>query len=125
VAAVGVLLGVGFYVSALVLALLSALSMSLLRHLETCLPSRSTLDVQLSLRVGHAPQLDDLAAAAAARGHQVVRESLVINVDHARPVWRFAVVATDRARAASPSMLAEALTSAEGIESFSITPVRL
>jgi len=124
VAAVGVLLGVGFYAAAISLALLAGLSMSALRRLEARLPGRSTLDVQLCFRAGHMPRLDELSAVAVARGHQIVRESLVINVANGRPVWRFAVVSIDRAKAASPTMLAEEMTVAEGIESFSITPVR-
>jgi putative Mg2+ transporter-C (MgtC) family protein len=125
VAAVGVLLGVGFYAAAILLAVLSALAMSLLRRLEARLPGRSTLDVQLKFRAGHAPRFDDLSAAAVARGHEIVRESLVINFAEAQAIWRFSVVSIERSRAASHSSLAEELARAEGIDSFTIAPVRL
>ncbi len=124
VAAVGVLLGVGFYIAAILLAVLSALSMTALRRLEARLPGRSVLHVQLKFRTGHAPNFGELSAAAQARGHELVRESLVITSTADKPVWRFSVVAEDRSRAASQASLAEELARAAGIESFSITPVR-
>ncbi|GIL05396.1 MAG: hypothetical protein BroJett031_19160 [Betaproteobacteria bacterium] len=124
VAAVGVLLGVGFYAAAILLAVLSAVSMSALRRLEVRLPGRSRLDVQLKFRGEHLPSFSDLSAAAAARGHRIVPESLVISFADGQPIWRFSVVSIDRATAASQPMLAEELATAEGIDSFSITPVR-
>ena len=46
--AIGVLLGVGFYAAALLLALLCMASMSMLHRLEARLPGRSTLEVCLT-----------------------------------------------------------------------------
>jgi len=40
------------------------------------------------------------------------------------PVWRFCVVGLDRSRATSPALLAEEMSSADGVASFSIVPVR-
>jgi hypothetical protein len=39
-------------------------------------------------------------------------------------VWRFCVVALDRARAASPTLLAQEMAVSDGVASFSIVPVR-
>jgi putative Mg2+ transporter-C (MgtC) family protein len=123
--AIGVLLGVGFYAAALLLALLCMASMSLLHRLEVRLPGRSTLEVTLSFGRDGAPPFEELARQAEARGYQVQRSSLRINFAESRPVWRFCVTARDRARAASPVALAEELSAAPGVDSFSIVPVRL
>jgi putative Mg2+ transporter-C (MgtC) family protein len=124
VAAIGVLVGVGFYAAALLMALLSTLSMSLLRRLEVKLPGRATMEIALTFREGHGAKLDELAKAAEARGYQFLHDSLTITFADNQPVWRFGVVAIERSRAVSPALLAEELASSEGVAKFSIAPVR-
>jgi putative Mg2+ transporter-C (MgtC) family protein len=122
--AIGVLLGVGFYAAALLLALLCMLSMSLLHRVEALLPGRATLDVTLSFRPTHPPSYEILAGIAAARGYRLLRDSLSISFADGRPVWRFSVVALDRASATSTALLADEIAAFEGVSSFSINPVR-
>ena len=122
--AIGVLLGVGFYAAALLLALLCMASMSMLHGLETRLPGRSTLEVSLTFGPLGPPTFEELGAVAQAQGYRVLHESLRITFADSLPVWRFCVVALDRARATSPASLAQQLATSEGVESFSIVPVR-
>jgi len=122
--AVGVLLGVGFYAAALLMALLCMVSMSLLQRLEARLPGRSTLEVCLTFSAAGPPKFDELAAQAESRGYRVLRDSLRISFTDSLPMWRFCVVALDRTRAASPDSLAQDMATAEGVASFSIVPVR-
>jgi putative Mg2+ transporter-C (MgtC) family protein len=122
--AIGVLLGVGFYAAALLLAVLCMLSMSLLHRLEGLLPGRSTLDVTLTFHPGNPPSYDELSGVAQARGYRMLSNSLNITFADSRPVWRFSVVALDRSRATSPAALAEEMAAAEGVAGFSIVPVR-
>ena len=124
VAAIGVLIGVGFYGVAVLLAVLCMLSMSLLRDVEAKLPGRTTLDVSLTFRVGTPPSFERLAAAAEARGYQLLRESLTITFADQSSVWRFGAVALDRSRAASPALLAQELSSWEDVAGFAIAPLR-
>lgn len=122
--AIGVLLGVGFYAAALLLALLCMVSMSLLHRLELRLPGRSTLDVSLKFRPSHPPSYEELAGMAAARGYRLLRNSLCISYADGSPVWRFSVIALDRSSSTSPAQLAEEMAASEGVASFSIAPVR-
>lgn len=122
--AVGVLLGVGFYPAALLMAVLCTLSMSTLQRLEAKLPGRATLELCLTFSAAGPPSFDELAAQAESRGYLVQRESLRISFTDSLPMWRFWVVALDRARAASPDSLAQDLATNDGVASFSITPVR-
>ncbi|MDP9145644.1 MAG: MgtC/SapB family protein [Actinomycetota bacterium] len=124
VSAVGVLMGAGFYAAALLFALLCAFSMSLLQRLERRLPGRANLDVTLSFRPGFHPDLEEIAKVAKQRGYRVIRDTVTINFADNQPVWRFAAVAMERSRALSPALLAEELSSFEGMAKFSITPVR-
>jgi putative Mg2+ transporter-C (MgtC) family protein len=122
--AIGVLLGVGFYAAALLLALLCMASMSMLHRLEAKLPGRATLEVCVTFGSIGPPPFDELAQRAAARGYRVLRDSLRITFSERQPVWRFCVVALDRARAASPALLAQEMAVSDGVASFSIVPVR-
>jgi putative Mg2+ transporter-C (MgtC) family protein len=124
VSVIGVLLGVGFYAAALLLALLCALSMSVLRRVEAKLPGGATMDVTLTFGQGYRPHLDELYGSAETRGYRLLRDSLAITSVDNRPVWRFSVVAIERSRAVSPALLADELASSAGIASFSIVPVR-
>ncbi len=122
--AVGVLLGVGFYAAALLMALLCTLSMSMLQRLEAKLPGRSTLEVCLTFSAAGQPRFAELAEQAESRGYRVLRDSLRISFADSQPMWRFCVVALDRSRAASPDSLAQDMAAADGVASFSIVPVR-
>jgi len=121
---IGVLLGIGFYAAALLLALLCMASMTLLHRLEARLPGRSTLEVCVTFGARHAPVFEELASVAEARGYRVIHESLRITCADRSPVWRFCVVGLDRSRATSPALLAQEMSSADGVASFSIAPVR-
>ena len=122
--AVGILLGVGFYPAALLMALLCMLSMSMLHQLETKLPGRSTLEVCVTFGGVGPPTFDELAEQAEAHGYLVLRNSLRITFADSLPVWRFCVVAQDRARATSPVLLAQEMSTSAGVTGFSIVPVR-
>ena len=122
--ATGVLLGVGFYAAALLLAVLCMLSMSVLPRLEGLLPGRSTLDVTLTFRTADPPSFDELSGIAELHGYRVLRNSLSITFAESRPVWRFSVVALDRSRATLPAALAQEIAATEGVTGFSIVPVR-
>jgi len=124
VAAIGVLLGVGFYGAAVLFAVFCMLAMSLLRKLEAKLPGRATLEVSLTFRTGTSPDLEELVAGAQARGYQLVRESLTITSADQLSVWRFGAVALDRSRATSPALLAYELSTLEGVAGFAIVPSR-
>jgi putative Mg2+ transporter-C (MgtC) family protein len=122
--AIGVLLGVGLYAAALLMALRCTLSMSVLHDLEGRLPARATLEVCLRFGPAGPPDFADLVRLAESRGYRVQKDSLGITFADSLPVWRFYVVALDRTRAASPALLAQEMAASEGVASFSIAPVR-
>ncbi len=124
VAAIGVLLGVGFFGAAVLLAVLCMLSMSLLRDVEAKLPGRATLDISLTFQRGSTPSFELLFAAAEVRGYELLRESLTITFADQLLVWRFGAVALDRSRAASPALLAQELSTRDEVAGFAIAPLR-
>ena len=123
-AATGVLLGVELYGAALLLALLSTLSMTLVRQIERRLPGRAGFDVTLTFRGEEAPAFDEMVKVAQAHGYRVQGDSFSITFSDSQPLWRFSVVALDRSRSTSPAMLAQELARSHEILRFSIVPVR-
>ncbi|WP_304441002.1 MgtC/SapB family protein [Cupriavidus sp. D384] len=124
VAATGVLLGVGFYAAALLLAVLCVASMSLMHPLESRLPGRMTLDLSLTFQPREAPDLNLVIELARSRGYRVLNDTLTITYADHQAVWRVSLVAPDKARALSPAALAAEMAATEGVSRFSIVPVR-
>ena len=122
--AIGVLLGVGFYGSAIFLAVLCAASMSLMVKLENWLPTRTALGISLTFRQGFIPKADVLSRAAQARGYRFVADSLSITYEGGQSVWKFMAVTQDQNRLMSPGELAEELSSFDGVVSFNISHAR-
>jgi len=125
VSAIGVLLGTGLFGAAILMALLCMLSLSWVHRLEARLPGRTTLEVCLTFGASGSPPFEELIAVAESRGYRVLQESLRITFADSKPVWRFNVLALDRVRAAKPALLAQEMAAADGVDSFSIVPVRV
>jgi putative Mg2+ transporter-C (MgtC) family protein len=123
-AATGVLLGVELYGAALLLALLSMLSMTLVHQIERKLPGRAAFDVSLTFKENAAPEFEELVRVALAHGYRVARESFSITFSDSQPLWRFGVMALDRSRSTSPALLAQELARSADVARFSIVPVR-
>jgi putative Mg2+ transporter-C (MgtC) family protein len=123
-AATGVLLGVELYAAALLLALLSMLSMTLVHEIERKLPGRAAFDVCLTFHRDAAPAFEEMVNVALAHGYRVLRESFSVTFSDSQPLWRFSVVALDRSRSTSPALLAQELARSDDVARFSIVPVR-
>jgi putative Mg2+ transporter-C (MgtC) family protein len=123
-AAVGVLLGVGLYASALILAGLCMLSMTLVHQAERWLPGRASFHVTLTFRREFGQRFDELAKVTEAHGYRAVPASFSFSFDDNHPVWRFCVMALNRSRSTSPAQLAHELAKSEDITRFSIVPMR-
>jgi putative Mg2+ transporter-C (MgtC) family protein len=123
-AAVGVLLGVGLYASALLLAGLCMLSMTLVHAIEKRLPGRASFHVTLTFRRHSERRFEELAQTAENHGYRALPASFSFSFDDNHPVWRFCVVALHRSRSTSPAQLAHELAASEDITRFSIVPMR-
>jgi putative Mg2+ transporter-C (MgtC) family protein len=122
--AIGVLVGVGFYAAAIMLALLCMLAMTWLQRIEERLPARARLDVTLACAVGSAPSYEEVDAQAQRRGYAILRETLNVSYADALLVWRFQVISLDRSQAITPATLAQGLAAAGTFTRFSVSPVR-
>jgi putative Mg2+ transporter-C (MgtC) family protein len=122
--AIGILVGVGFYASAMLLALLSAVCMMWVSRLEGWLPSRQAVAIVLRFRKGFTPHENVLRAAALNRGYEIAGGSLSISYRSGQPEWQFVAVALTKDAGAPISELAAELTGFEGVEDFQLSHAR-
>ncbi|NNG25053.1 MgtC/SapB family protein [Telluria aromaticivorans] len=122
--AIGILVGVGFYLAAMGLAFFSAMIMIYLNRLETLLPARHAVAVRMRFKPHVMPREDVLRKAALERGYEIAGSSLTISSEKGRQEWRFVALALSRKSGAPLSELADQLAAFEGLEAFQLSHAR-
>jgi putative Mg2+ transporter-C (MgtC) family protein len=121
---IGILVGVGFYLAAMSLALFSAMIMIYLSRIEAVLPSRHAVAVTVHFAPHFRPQEEQLRKFALERGYEIAGGSLTIGSEHGRQEWRFVALALSRRSGTPISQLADELGHFEGVESFLLSHAR-
>ena len=122
--AIGVMVGVGFYAAAILLAVLSALCMSVVYRLEQWLPSRSGVAIVVRFHKNFLPHEEVLRKVSLEHGYDIARGTLSITFRDGQPEWHFLAVARDKRKGAPVSDLATMMSHYKGVESFHVTPAR-
>lgn len=122
--AIGILVGVGFYMAAIGLAVMAAGIMIYLSKLEAWLPSRHAVAISIRFQKGFIPKIDALRALALERGYELAGGSLTISSEDCAQEWRFVALALSKRSGAPMTVLAEELSNYEGIASFQISHAR-
>lgn len=121
---IGVMMGVGFYLSAFALALLSVFCMTWITKFENWLPSRQAVAVVLQFRHAFVPREDILRRLALHRGYEIAGGSISIKFQDGKPEWHFVAVALGRRSEARITDLAAELSVFDGVESFHLSHSR-
>ena len=122
--AIGILVGVGFYLAAMGLAFFSAMIMIYLNRLETLLPARHAVAVRMRFKPQVMPREDVLRRAALEHGYEIAGSSLTISSEEGRQEWRFVALALSRKSGAPLAELADQLAAFEGLEAFQLSHAR-
>jgi putative Mg2+ transporter-C (MgtC) family protein len=120
----GIMVGIGFYMAAIGLAILCALSMTFLSRLEKWLPSRHAVAIMMRFTKGFVPREDLLRGAALRRGYEIAGGSLMIASHSGQVEWRFVAVALGKRSGAPLPQLAAELNAFEGVDSFQLSHAR-
>ncbi|MGH8808284.1 MAG: MgtC/SapB family protein [Noviherbaspirillum sp.] len=120
----GVLVGVGFDLSAMLLALMSAVCMIWIPAMVRWLPARQAIAIEMRFREGFAPSEEKLRASALRRGYEIAPGSISIAVQNGKTEWHFVAVAFDKSSGAPISDLAREMSEFEGIEGFHLSHAR-
>ena len=122
--AIGILVGVGFYLSAMLLALMSAVCMIWVPKVTNWLPARQAIAIVMRFRQGVSPTEQRLRDAAAKRGYEIAGGSISISVENGKMEWHFVAVAFNKTSGAPISELAHEMDQFEGLESFQLSHAR-
>lgn len=122
--AIGVMVGVGFYAAAIMLALLSALCMLGLSKLEARLPQRPAIGITLRFIKNFQADEGELCAFLLTHGFSMATGSVSINFSNGSPEWRFVAVANCRHCGTPMIALAQSLEKHAGVHSFQIAHAR-
>lgn len=121
---IGIMVGVGFYASAMLLALMCTLCMILVSRLESWLPSRQAVAVVLRFRKGEIPREEVLRRITMERGYEIAGGSLSIMFEEEQAKWQFVAVALSKASGKPLAELARELTHFEGVVGFNLSYAR-
>ena len=122
--AIGIMVGVGFYPTAVLLAMLSAICMMWVSKLENWLPSRPAVSIVLQFKKGFEPDEVKLRERVLTQGYQLASGSISISLKEGMPEWKFVAIALGKGKGATMSVLAQELTRTDGVENFFISPAR-
>lgn len=122
---IGILVGVGFYLSAIVLSVLSALLMAMGHQLEQWLPSHNEITVSLSFKEGFLTNLETMTAILKEHDFLVETETISISSTNQCQEWRFVAVSIrkERIKTHIPT-ITEALSRIDGVIGYFVSYVR-
>lgn len=123
-AAMGVMVGVGFYGAAIAIAVLCVVSMGWVRSLASKLPTRPTLGVTMTFEKTALPDEAAIANAARREGYEFQQDSLSISAEGNHVLWRFTITALQGQARSSLAHLASELSSTDRVVSFSLEHTR-
>ena len=121
--AIGVLVGIGYYATAILMTFLATVGMHMLHRIEHLLPSHHELMVRLRFAKGITPLDAKLRHLVAENGYDLADATLSVIVEAGGVEWHF--MATSRNKGtASTEKLAHDLASTIGVESLQVSPAR-
>ena len=119
--AIGVMVGIGFYAAAMLLALLSVLCMMWVSKLESWLPTRQAVAIFLRFRKEFVPQEEAVRAMVDRRGYELADGTVAIALQDGQVEWRFVAIARVKSTGAPLSALAQAVKDFDGVDSFHLS----
>lgn len=122
--AIGILVGVGFYAAAILLAFLSAACMIWVFKLESWLPARQAISIVMQFEEGFVVSESAIRALALARGYELAGGSIIISYKEGKAEWRFVAVALNRKLATSISALSDEMSKFEGLVAYQLAHAR-
>jgi putative Mg2+ transporter-C (MgtC) family protein len=121
---IGIMVGVGFYAAAMMLALLCALSMVWMSKLESWLPSRQAVAISLKFEKNFRPTVQLLNEIANVHGYDIASGTISISCRNEVHEWSFVAVARSRQKMGPLSDLAHELGQSPGVNSFQLAFAR-
>lgn len=122
--AIGVLIGVGFYMAAILLTGMSALVMMWISKLETWLPARHAVAIVLNFDTSAAPSEKELDEKMFTLGFEIAKSSLMISSGSDKQTWHFSAIALLHNRNYSIPDITTKLSEYKGVNSLQVAFAR-
>ena len=119
--AIGVMIGIGFYAAAMLLALFSVLCMMWVSKLEGWLPTRQAVAMFVRFRKDCVPQELALKQMIDRRGYDLADGTVAIALKDGQTEWHFVAIARAQSVGAPLSELAEEVSAFAGVESYQLS----
>ncbi len=121
-AAVGVIIGVGFYAAAIAAALLTIVAMSSFRRLETALPHQTVMHLTLVFLRDKAPVAEAIRAKAREHGYDIIDWAFHLKNGSGHFEYQLVLQANG---SPDPMELINQLASADAVVEFRLSPSRI
>lgn len=122
-AAIGILIGLGFYVAGIALALLCAFSMSIVLQLEEWLPKLRRYYFELSYTAEGQPNIQELAILATTYGLHLREDTVSLGITKNHQICAFTATSGPRNHVDMNGFI-KVLQETSGLERFTISPER-
>lgn len=122
--ATGILVGVGFYGSAIILTLLSLGCMLTVPYIEGKLPQKRAIQLTVTFKEGFVPDESKIKAALQTRGYAFADNSLIVHMKKNHMQWTFSAQAIPGTPTASISTITQELSQYPGVTSFTVAHSR-
>ena len=120
--AIGILVGVGFYLAAAALTALIVASISVVPRIERRLPARAVMLVKVRFRDGFRPEFEEIHRYLAERGMQIPPNTLCIANKQGQFDLECLVLGDSVTKADSMSRIVRELSDMPDVERFTVTP---
>lgn len=122
--AIGILVGVGFYATAILVTGLSVVSMMWVNKLEFWLPARRSIHISLHFKKGAETTEEKLVEFARSNGYDIATRTFNISIGAEQSDWSFIAVAHNKESDHSLPALADKFSKMEGVESLHLSQAR-
>lgn len=121
--AIGILCGAGFYPAAIMLALISSVTMIWGGAIETALPSRHAVAVNLHFQVAYTPILAEIQALFGALGYRLGEGGISISRHADHEEWHMVLIAAGKQKVSIPAVAA-GLRDCQFLQTFQVSYAR-
>lgn len=122
--AIGVMVGVGFYAAAILLAMVSGGLMMWAARIERWLPARHAIALRLRFRPGFQPDVERVNQCLQHAGYVLATGSISVSKRDNKLEWRFVIVSLSKKLGAPILRLSNELQKIEGLEEMDVSHAR-
>lgn len=120
-AAIGILIGVGFYGASISLTFLAIFSMLFMHKITNFIPQKQVIVIDVSFKPGYSPKEDNIREKTLENGYEIPKSGISVTYRENKQEWHFVAISIPGKSHSSIAEMSKLLVSVENIESFNIS----